>query len=189
MFRRQWMRLLNDAEIKDNICNHNPPLVTGVDTLEWQSKKSAIQPCSVDLHIGRIQIPSQKLEEPPQAISGPLDEHILITGAIAVLTTSEILNLPARIAGIGFPPSHVSIKGLLVTNPGHVDPGYEGPMHFTVINMGRQPYVLRVSDPICTLLLFELDSPVAADLLIPVMWALDSGDVGRRRSEATLVVS
>ena len=25
-------------------------------------------------------------------------------------------------------------------------------------------------------------------LLIPVMWALDSGDVGRRRSEATLVV-
>jgi hypothetical protein len=24
-------------------------------------------------------------------------------------------------------------------------------------------------------------------LLIPVMWALDSGDVGRRRSEATLV--
>jgi hypothetical protein len=26
-------------------------------------------------------------------------------------------------------------------------------------------------------------------VLIPVMWALDSGDVGRRRSEATLVVS
>jgi hypothetical protein len=25
-------------------------------------------------------------------------------------------------------------------------------------------------------------------MLIPVMWALDSGDVGRRRSEATLVV-
>jgi hypothetical protein len=24
-------------------------------------------------------------------------------------------------------------------------------------------------------------------MLIPVMWALDSGDVGRRRSEATLV--
>jgi hypothetical protein len=30
---------------------------------------------------------------------------------------------------------------------------------------------------------------IVAILLIPVMWALDSGDVGRRRSEATLVVS
>ena len=31
------------------------------------------------------------------------------------------------------------------------------------------------------------DSRICAELRIPVMWALDSGDVGRRRSEATLV--
>jgi hypothetical protein len=84
-------------------------------------------------------------------------------GQTAVLTTTETLNMPANVAGVGFPPSSVSIKGLLMTNPGHVDPGYAGPMHFTVINMGRLPYTLRIGDRICTLLLFELDSDVQAD--------------------------
>ena len=43
-----------------------------------------------------------------------------------------------------------------MTNPGHVDPGYKGPMRFTVINMGREPYVLRSGDAIVTLLLIKL---------------------------------
>jgi hypothetical protein len=71
--------------------------------------------------------------------------------------------MPSNIAGIGFPPSSVSIKGLLMTNPGHVDPGYTGPMHFTVINMGRVSYPLHIGARICTVVFFELDSAVQAD--------------------------
>jgi deoxycytidine triphosphate deaminase len=157
------MRLLTDVEIKTKIDALTPPLVTEMFTTEWQSKDSPIQPCSVDLRIGLIQIPSETGLQPVQAFSATGDEHVLMTGATAVLTTIENLNMPANVAGVGFPPSHVSVKGLLMTNPGHVDPGYRGPMHFTVINMGRRPYTLRIGDPICTLLFFELDSNVKAD--------------------------
>jgi dCTP deaminase len=181
------MKLLSDAEIKEKVSNHTPPLITGMYTSDWLSKNSPIQPCSVDLHIGRIQIPANKQKDPVLSISGSFDEYVLDTGAIVVITTTEKLNMPARIAGIGFPPSHVSIKGLLMTNPGHVDPGYEGPMQFTVINMGRQPYILRIGDPICTLLLFDLGSDVTADFRqrtqthagIPTSTGLRDQDVNR----------
>lgn len=48
-----------------------------------------------------------------------------------------------------------------MTNPGHVDPGYNGRLRFTVINMGREDYVLRRGDMIVTILLFKLDREVA----------------------------
>jgi deoxycytidine triphosphate deaminase len=157
------MKLLTDREIKAKIDSPTQPLITGISTEDWQSKKSSIQACSVDLHIGRIQIPSETGQEHVREFSRSGDDHFLETGQTAVLTTIETLNMPANIAGFGFPPSKVSIKGLLMTNPGHVDPGYNGPMHFTVINMGRTAYSLRIDDPICTILFFELDSCVEAD--------------------------
>jgi deoxycytidine triphosphate deaminase len=157
------MRLLTDAELKAKIDNLQPPLIEGMSTKDWQSKDSPIQPCSVDLHIGRIQVPAEDQAQPGPKISKLGDEHVLLSGATAVLTTSEVLHMSSSIAAIGFPPSHVSIKGLLMTNPGHVDPGYVGPMHFTVINMGRSPYALRIGDAICTVLFFELDSSPECD--------------------------
>ena len=45
-----------------------------------------------------------------------------------------------------------------MTNPGHVDPGYEGVMRFTVINMGRDAYFLERGGRIVTLLLFRLSA-------------------------------
>lgn len=45
-----------------------------------------------------------------------------------------------------------------MTNPGHVDPGYSGPMRFTVINMGSEPYALRRGEAIVSLLLFKLSA-------------------------------
>lgn len=157
------MRLLTDAEIKMKIDNDSPSLVTEISTKDWQSRNSPIQACSIDLHIGRIQIPSETGQEGVVEFSSSGNDHSLETGQTAVLTTTELLNMPGNVAGFGFPPSKVSIKGLLMTNPGHVDPGYQGPMHFTVINMGRRPYSLRIGDPICTLLFFELDSSVQTD--------------------------
>lgn len=52
-----------------------------------------------------------------------------------------------------------------MTNPGHIDPGYVGPMHFTVINMGSQAYVLEQGAVIVTVLLLRLDSPARRDWL------------------------
>lgn len=65
--------------------------------------------------------------------------------------------MPAKLAGIGFPPTSVSAKGVLMTNPGHVDPGFIGHLQFTLINMGKDRFTLAQADRIVTLLLFELD--------------------------------
>jgi len=161
--RRSGMKLLTDAELKAKIDVAESKLITNTLTDDWTSKDSAVQPCSADLHIGYIQVPAEADDQPVKMIEKTGEELVLNTGGTAVVTTVEDLNMPDTIAGIGFPPSHVSIKGLLMTNPGHIDPGYQGPMHFTVINMGRQPFTLRVGDLICTVLFFELDEAVHAD--------------------------
>jgi dCTP deaminase len=83
----------------------------------------------------------------------------LRAGHTAIVQTRETLDLPVNLAAIGFSPSSVSSKGLLMTNPGHVDPGYKGRMKFTVINMGRESFPLKSGDIIVTLLFFHLDPP------------------------------
>jgi hypothetical protein len=49
-----------------------------------------------------------------------------------------------------------------MTNPGHVDPGYVGPMRFTVMNVGKADITLRTGDPIVTLLFFRLSGDAHA---------------------------
>jgi len=44
----------------------------------------------------------------------------------------------------------------LTTNPGHVDPGYQGRLSFTVINMGQVNYHLKRGDRIVTVLFTRL---------------------------------
>jgi len=81
-------------------------------------------------------------------------------GETVVIRTREVLNLSNKTAAIGFPPSSMSRKGILTTNPGHVDPGYKGVFHITLINMGRREYPLQEGKLIITLLFFELDEEV-----------------------------
>lgn len=94
----------------------------------------------------------------------PLDQIALLQGHTAVIQTAERLCLPKDIAAIAFPPStSVSLQGLLTTNPGHVDPGYNGFLHLTVINMGRLAFPLKRGDRILRVLLFELRGKVERD--------------------------
>ena len=153
--------IVNDGEIQKLIRQENNPLLTDYDEpKDWRSKDSLVQPCSIDLHIGEIYQPGVKSGKPGSA-GHPKTELVLRTGQTAVVATRESIHLEANYAGFGFPPSHVSAKALLMTNPGHVDPGYNGRLRFTVINMGREDYVLRHKDVIVTMLIFKLD--VGAD--------------------------
>jgi deoxycytidine triphosphate deaminase len=129
---------------------------------ECKDKGSLVQPCSIDLHIGEIFQPGVKPGKPGSA-GNPKSELVLRTGQTAIVATKESIHLPGDYAGFGFPPSHVSARALLMTNPGHIDPGYSGQLQFTVINMGREEYVLRRRDPIVTLLIFKLAVAVDAD--------------------------
>lgn len=147
------MSLLGDQELVANIAS----FADGVELpQDPYSKESPIQASSLDLHIGDIYLPGRKESEIGGTQNSKLDVE-LETGATAVVTTKERLHLPADVAGFGFPPSRVSFRGLLMTNPGHVDPGYEGVMRFTVINMAKEAYHLKSGDRIVRLLLFRMN--------------------------------
>jgi deoxycytidine triphosphate deaminase len=76
----------------------------------------------------------------------------------------EAIALPSNIGGILLPKNgHSASKGLLITNFGHVDPGFNGYLKCTVINFGQDDYVLEVGQPIACLLLFRLDEDAYPD--------------------------
>jgi deoxycytidine triphosphate deaminase len=109
------------------------------------------------LHIGNIYLPGS-IGSVNGSADKPVELFALEPGQTAIVSTVEELALTEEIAAIGFPPSKVSVQGLLMTNPGHIDPGYSGPLRFTVINMGKSSYVLRRNDAIVTVLFIQLQS-------------------------------
>jgi deoxycytidine triphosphate deaminase len=133
-----------------------PPLVsaTSSEIGKWDSK---IQPSSLDLTVGRILLPVEGDGEDEKVHEEP--SFSLAQGETVVVETQEYLCVPRTVAGIGFPPATVSRDGLLMTNPGHVDPGYSGRLKFTVINLGKKPIELAGGKPICTLLFFSIKAP------------------------------
>jgi dCTP deaminase len=150
--------LLTDDEIRTELGGPKP-FAVGVTAL-GPEKDSQVQPSSLDLSIGAIYKPETN-EPDGGSLGNPLSRYRLEAGQTAVIQTLESLLMPDDLAAIGFPPSRVSSQGLLMTNPGHVDPGYQGPLTFTVINMAKQPYHLVQGDRIVTLLLLPLSKPAA----------------------------
>jgi deoxycytidine triphosphate deaminase len=155
--------IVTDSDLQDLLVRPANPLLTNFDTPKnWQDDKSLVQPCSLDLHIGAIFQPGVKPGKPGSAGNPKFDVE-LQTGQTAIIETQELIHVPGDYAAFGFPPSNVSSRALLMTNPGHIDPGYSGRLHFTVINMGREDFRLRKKDLIVTLLVFKLSASVAAD--------------------------
>jgi dCTP deaminase len=158
--------IITDGELQKLIEQKNEPLLTDFEPpKEWKAKDSLVQPCSIDLHIGDIFQPGIKSGKAGSA-GTPKSELVLRTGQTAIVATQESIHLPGDYAGFGFPPSHISSRALLMTNPGHIDPGYSGKLQFTVINMGREDYVLRRKDLIVTLLIFK-NSPLKRMPIMP----------------------
>jgi dCTP deaminase len=156
--------LLTDAEIQDLLLGAQPP-VTGVsDAAEPFTSQSSIQPSSLDLKVGQVLRPEVPRGE-EGSLQEPLSEHYLKPGETAVVETQETIQFPNDLAGIVFPPDSMSKKGLLITNPGHVDPGYRGSLKFTVINMGRKGYLLQSGRAIGTLMVFRLERGCKTDWL------------------------
>ena len=163
---RWTMKLLKDDELVQLITRNNP-IVTNLNApTNWYSVDSAIQPSSVDLHIGKIYVPETPDPQPgcsTKPIQGNGEQFVLKVGQTAIVSTLETVELPSNIAAFGFPPTLVSARGILMTNPGHIDPGFRGDLRFTVINMGRKDFALVPGEPIVTLLFVELSGNATAD--------------------------
>lgn len=154
------LSLLVDKEINERL-SRDTCLASGVPLDDFVLSKSKVQASSLNLTIGDIFIPGPVGRRLGGALD-PLKEFTLRQGHTAVIRTAESLNLGPRLAGIAFPPATLSLNGILMTNPGHVDPGYKGPLHITVINMSRTPFPLRTGDRIMRVLFLELAAQPSA---------------------------
>jgi len=156
--------VLNDADIIKELGKGLVPTVLQLPTDPY-AKDSPVQPASLDLSVGTVYSPCTEEQNKPGDPIGT-EQYILRPGRTAIVLTREELKMPSNLAAIGFPPSkEMSSQGILMTNPGQVDPGYEGPMRFTVINMGSKDFVLRKGDPIVSLVFLQLTANSAKDWL------------------------
>jgi hypothetical protein len=55
----------------------------------------------------------------------------------------------------------MSKNGILMTNPGHIDPGYKGRLGFTFINMSRKDFKVNTSTAVATVVFFRLSRDAA----------------------------
>jgi hypothetical protein len=60
------MKLLKDDELKD-LYTGSKPVITGINVPNnWTELKSPVQPSSIDLHIGTISVPAERMSKSHQ---------------------------------------------------------------------------------------------------------------------------
>jgi deoxycytidine triphosphate deaminase len=155
------MAVLVDHQI-DQLLATTPPLATDVPRGDFVGPNSRIQAASLDLSIGDIFIPGADADK-PGGLRSPHTKVSLREGRIAVIRTQETLAMPSNLVALGFPPSSLSIHGVLMTNPGQIDPGYHGPLHLTVINMSKEPLTLERGQRLIRLVFAQLADTPSAD--------------------------
>lgn len=155
------MKVLNDQQLLDALDHTDTSCKLVLENFELPpdpfSKNSPIQAASIDLTIGEIYSPTP--ESDGRYRSKPF--YILKPGHTVHVLTRETVKMPPKLAGWGFPPTSLSRVAILMTNPGHVDPGFEGQLGFTLINMGKTEFHLAEGIPVCTLMICEIDKPTA----------------------------
>jgi deoxycytidine triphosphate deaminase len=116
--------------------------------------REGVQACSYDLRIGTIFSESKILrksspeQDPDPVILGP--------GGIISLFTWEELELPDDISATAFAMNVMSSQGVLVLNPGHVDPGFRGALTVRIINVRATSKALLFGTPIFTVIFQRL---------------------------------
>ena len=167
------MSLLQRRQIEE-LLRAQPPLIENFDLSRLDAADTPVHGATLDLTIGAIFLPGVADGKLRGSTRGKR-AHGLGSGETAVVRTAETLRMPGNVAAIGFPPSTaISLAGLLTTNPGHIDPGYQGQLHLTLINMGKEVFTLYERQRIMRLMLFRLTpgptldpatSPVNEELL------------------------
>ncbi|MFM0184169.1 2'-deoxycytidine 5'-triphosphate deaminase [Paraburkholderia nemoris] len=131
---------------------------------------SRVQPASYDMVVGTIFRNGKIIQEPnSKNIGGQVRENIeslignrkigailIEPGEVVTMLTKEHLNLPPDIAATAHAMNSQSSEGLLVLNPGHVDPGYHGPLTVVAMNLRKVPLALHIGDKIFTVIFEQL---------------------------------
>lgn len=76
---------------------------------------------------------------------------------IITLLTFEAVKIPNDCCGTVFAINKMSSKGFLILNPGHIDPGFYGPISICAINLSNKSIFLERKQSIFTLIINKLD--------------------------------
>lgn len=130
------------------------------DGMITDSRDSSVKASSYDLRVGKI---VRKIADPKlpagmevNVIKDGDKGATIQPGQIVTVLSRERLKLPRDIAGFVYAPNELSAKGLLVVNPGHIDPGFEGEIGALMINLSETPKELMVGDTFFTIVFQEL---------------------------------
>ena len=156
---------LRDTELLDLVTNHAmvrdfPPNEADHVAHNPYGENSPIQPASIDLHIGDIQVPVAA-RAPVAATS--TDKYSLPAGHSTLVSTHECVKMPDDVGACAYPIAGRRQGPILMLNPGHVDPGYEGKLWFSFINVGRSPVEFRRGMRIATVLFWRTSQPVESN--------------------------
>jgi dCTP deaminase len=155
------MGFLSDKELRAAARSTPPKLLSGLDP---SSITSEIYGCAVYMHVGDVFLPGRKAGDIGSASSPIKLQYSLLEGQTALIRTAESFQLDSDHAALVLPSSSVSMQGLLMTNPGHVDPGYAGKLHVTVINMSSEPFAITPNMRFLRALIFKIDSTAESPL-------------------------
>lgn len=121
--------------------------------------KENLRACSYDLRIGTI-------FKDGQVINGNHPDAnlqiIIKPGEIISMLTLEEVKLPNNVMASVFPINAQSSRGLLVLNPGHIDPGFQGAISVKVLNLRKVDLALSRKAPIFTIIFEELPKSTAS---------------------------
>ncbi|MFY9310097.1 MAG: hypothetical protein WAQ28_13710 [Bacteroidia bacterium] len=114
-----------------------------------------IESCSYDLRIGTI-FKSGKIYSNEFNPEENWNIEIKPSEIVTILTLEEV-NLPRHIAGTVFALNSLSSAGFLILNPGHIDPGFKGPISICAVNLSKSTIKLHYGKKIFTVIFERLD--------------------------------
>lgn len=159
------MTALSDREIRDALA-HQGLVIDGL-------RAEAIQPASVDLHLGRrfavlVGDPAWEVIDPARGaltrqveVPEDHDGFLLEPGQFALGHTVETITVPCTLVGRYENKSSLARLGLATHFAGLIDPGFRGQVTLEFANLSGYPILLRPGMAIGQLSLARLGVPVA----------------------------
>ncbi|SFJ07498.1 dCTP deaminase domain-containing protein [Planctomicrobium piriforme] len=112
-----------------------------------------VESCSYDMRVGTIFRGSDRISHESSHDSKVIQ---ILPGEFVYIYTMEELTLGYDMIATAYAMNSLSSKGLLVINPGHVDPGFRGPLTVTAWNLNNKPQAIEVGDKMITVLFNRL---------------------------------
>lgn len=150
------MSVLTKADIESMASNPDVKLLG--DNFEPEN----IEGCSYDLRVGTIIVDEYRKGTQKKKIVSAANENVKIVevgpSQIVTILTLEEVNIPLNLCGTVFAMNSKSSSGFLILNPGHIDPGFKGPLSICAINLSGETNYLKIGDRIFTIIFEELKS-------------------------------